>query len=304
MLELNLEFARVFVALLGTAFAAIEDWKTSFINDKLMLAMIAGGLLFDVASGDVNLIIYSVGGAAAIFAIGWLLYRAGQLGGGDVLLFVGLHLLIPVVPLQVVYSAQTALGIGGKFGQVPQLASIIGLPFAFSVLLAASVFAMMGTSVFYARLLFKKGFSPKPDLLLAAPFLLFSGGFLAIAATTFKLSALQIAFFTLLFACGIFLAAFKKQIEDELVIREIPVKEIEDEDVLAIDKMDKKLVEKYGLQKVLTKEQVHRLKKLQKETGMKKFPVFKLLPRFGPYVMLGLLACLALGDVLFAAFLF
>ncbi|MFA6048494.1 MAG: A24 family peptidase [Candidatus Micrarchaeia archaeon] len=301
MLELNLEFARVFVALLGTTFAAYEDWKTSFINDRLMLAMIAGGLLFDVASGDWNLIVYAVGGAALIFAIGWLLYRAGQLGGGDVLLFVGLHLLLPAIPLQTVNAVQAAVGLQ-QYALVGEMAAIIGLPFFLSVLLAASVFAMIGTTAFYARLLFKKGFSPKPDFLLAAPFLLFTIGFLAIAVTTLAFSAVQMAFFAILFGCGIFLAAFKKQIEDELVIREITIKEIEDEDVLALDKMKPGLVKKYGLEKVLTKEQVQRLKKLQKELGIKKFPVFKLLPRFGPYVLWGLLACLAVGDVLVASF--
>ncbi len=300
MLDLNLEFLRVLAAVLGTAFAAYEDWKTSFINDKLMFTMIAAGILLNLLSGDLNLIAYALGGAAIIFAIGWLLYRTGQLGGGDVLLFVGLHLLVPTIPLQTINTLQNALGLQW-LASVPQIVALIGLPFFLSVLLAASVFAMMGTAAFYAKQLFKRGFAPKPNLFLAIPFLFFALVFFFFLSSAYSLSQIQTAFFALLFLSGGFIAVFKKQIEDEVVIREIPIKEIEDEDVLAIEKMDAALVKKYGLEKVLTKEQVQRLKKIQKEKGIKKFPVFKLLPRFGPYVFWGMLACLVAGDVLIAA---
>ncbi len=304
MLELNLEFARVAVALIAVGFAAYEDWKTSFINNRLMYTMIAGGVLLNLLSGNWNLIAFALGGAALIFGIGWFLYKTGQLGGGDVLLFTGLHLLVPVIPIQTILAIQQLLGIQEFFAVPAQATAILGLPFIFSVIVASSVLAMMHTSAAYGKtLLFSRGFVPKPDFLLAAPFLLFAGVFFFYAAPIIKFSQIQIAAFSSIFIAGAFLAAFKRQIEDEVIIKEISIKEIEDEDVLALDKMDEKIVKEYGLEKVLTTEQVEKLKKIEKEKCLHKFPVLKVLPRFGPFVLWGLAACLVFGDLLVAIML-
>ncbi|MFH1780085.1 MAG: hypothetical protein ABH803_02990, partial [Candidatus Micrarchaeota archaeon] len=79
-------------------------------------------------------------------------------------------------------------------------------------------------------------------------------------------------------------------------------KQIQDEDILAIDKLPRKLVEKYGLEKVLTKKQFEKLKEISKKEGIHEFPIHTNLPRFGPYVLAGLLLVLWLGDFIFVVF--
>jgi len=49
---------------------------------------------------------------------------------------------------------------------------------------------------------------------------------------------------------------------------------------------------------VATKSVFAKLKALSQRGVMKKFPVYKNLIRFNPYVLLGLIACLYAGDLL------
>ncbi|MFH0923089.1 MAG: prepilin peptidase, partial [Candidatus Micrarchaeota archaeon] len=96
---MNFELLRVAIALGATGLAAWQDHKTSFIDDKITLGMIAAGILLNVLTFDMDFIIWVGGIALAIAAIGYFAYKTGQFGGGDVLLFLGLHLLLPVYPL-------------------------------------------------------------------------------------------------------------------------------------------------------------------------------------------------------------
>ncbi|MFQ5406162.1 MAG: hypothetical protein ACE5DI_03345, partial [Candidatus Micrarchaeia archaeon] len=121
--------------------------------------------------------------------------------------------------------------------------------------------------------------------------------------TVFEFSLVQNAFFVVLFSSAAFLTFFKTQIEQEVLIKFVPIKDVEDEDILVLEKLDKKLVKEYGLEKVLTEGQVKLLKRIQKEKRINRFPVYKNLPRFGPYVLFGLIASLLFGDIFLALFL-
>lgn len=297
-----MEFLRVVVALLGTAFAAYEDALTSYINDRLMFTMSFAGLLFAFLSYDFDLIVFSAFGALVIFLIGYLLYKTGQLGGGDVFLFIGLHLLLPVVPLGFLGAFQDFMGLD-YFSYAIGAVSIVGFPFVFSVFVASSVLAMVGTSLFYFWKLFSKGFSPKLDWVKGGAAMFFAFVVMWFLNTVFEFSLVQNAFFVVLFSSAAFLTFFKTQIEQEVLIKFVPIKDVEDEDILVLEKLDKKLVKEYGLEKVLTEGQVKLLKRIQKEKRINRFPVYKNLPRFGPYVLFGLIASLLFGDIFLALFL-
>ncbi|MCX8205726.1 MAG: hypothetical protein N3H30_00670, partial [Candidatus Micrarchaeota archaeon] len=64
-----------------------------------------------------------------------------------------------------------------------------------------------------------------------------------------------------------------------------------EEDILAIDEMDRKVVEKYGLERLLTSEQIKRIKK----AGLKKVPVYGKLPPYIPFILVGVVAAAALS---------
>ena len=101
----------------------------------------------------------------------------------------------------------------------------------------------------------------------------------------------------------VFNLLFRADIMDLVVVRHVKLSEVEDEDILVLDRLPERIVKTYGLERVLTKAQVERLREVQKKEGLRAFPVCKSLPRFGPYVLAALIACLIVGDLLFFAFL-
>ena len=150
---------------------------------------------------------------------------------------------------------------------------------------------------------------------------------------------LQNAFFLVFFLSSTALFAFKKQITDEIIIKRIPISGIEEEDVLAVEKLPPAVVEEYNLGKVITlgeeskstkrnTEEKNRpfflkvvhalvsffkgaiesslgdntpigtLRKIEKEKHIHLFPVYKDLPRFGPYILAGLVFSLLFGDMI------
>ncbi|MFH0836213.1 MAG: A24 family peptidase [Candidatus Micrarchaeota archaeon] len=277
---MQFELLRIAFVLVGTGAAAVQDAKTSYIDDRITGSMIVLGAVLNLLENDQSFWWSAFGIAFVIAVAGYAMYRLGQFGGGDVLLFLGLQLLLPFYPSGVFNAAFPS--------------EFYVYPFVLSVFLAASYFSVLGSGAWYAwRIVEKKIALPRKDFFIFVVLSAASIGFWFVIPLGF----MQKAFFTCLFIPGLFLMVFKKQITDKLVVRKIPIKEIEDEDILAIDKLPKRLVAKYGLERVLTKKQVGLLKKIRRDTKRKLFPVCKELPRFGPYILAGLIASLLVRDL-------
>ncbi len=293
---MNFVFLRAAIALACTGAAAWQDWKTSFIDERLCYAMIALGAAADLATGDMEFIKLSLGGAAVIFGAGYLLYRTGKLGGGDVLLYTGLHLLLPLNPMLFATGLGGALLSGQSFQ--PQLLADVSakVPFFFSLFVMSTLLALFGSGLQYALEL-RKLKKLKPEWKNA---LLGGGtGLLALVAINYYagLKPVQIAFYSLVFLPALFLMAFGKQLMDEVIIKRISVSKIEDEDVLALEKMPAQIVSKYQLGPVVTKGELEKLKTIVKKEGITTFPIAKTLPRLGPYILLALILGLAGLDL-------
>ncbi len=299
-----LEIIRVAIVLLGTGAAAYQDAKTSFIDEKTTYAMIAAGALLNLASLnfssfpnsiDWNFLQGSFGIAAVIFAVGFLLYKQGQIGGGDVLLFTGIHLLLPFrlidFGLPLINFAAPQLSIAQAIAFQRALSS---LPPVVSIFAAASFFALVGSAFLYASSL--AGKKLKPELLMGSITGAAGLAFTAWIYSTTRDAALTV-FFAALAASAAFLSAFKKQILEEVIVKQLALNEVEEEDILVTSMMDQKLVQKYGIGRVLTKQEVEKLKEVSKKEGIARFPVAKVLPRLGPYILLALLSTLLLGDL-------
>jgi len=293
---LNFELIRIAAALLGTGAAAYQDAKTSFIDDKLTISMIALGTLFNVLVFDWDFALYSIGITAVIFAIGYVLYRAGQLGGGDVLLFCGLQALLPYYPAEAMAQLFSAAGIAAQ--QMVFFEPV--LPFFVSIYLVCSFLGMAISGYIYALKLYKKtGFKKlRPDALMggatlaAALFIIYWLNF------EFGVSQQKVALIGLLLAPAVFLVIFKKDVSEKVALRWIPRKEFEDEDIISTELLPQKIVEKYKIERVLTTEQRKILEAVELKEGIHKFPVQKDLPRFGPYILAGLVVCLLVPDLL------
>lgn len=277
--ELNFEAIRVTIALAGTILAARQDWFTSFIDDRITVVMITAGVILDLLTFNQGFIAYGFGIAAIIGLIGYFLYRKGQFGGGDVLLFMGIGLLLPYPPSFLKGYSALALSI---------------IPFVASVFVTSSLYAMLGSALLYGKYLSER--KVKENKLFLTAFL----AVLAIAFLSFLpyLVIIQKMFFSAIALSTIFLLVFRKEIHEQVVVRQTKLGDIEDEDILETGMMDRRIVKKYGLERVLTKKQVGILGRVGKREKIKEFPVCRHLPRFGPYVLLALLSSLIIGDVL------
>lgn len=278
---MNLEILRIVIAGVLTAIAAYEDSKTSYVSDWVLYAMIAAGLILNVLSFNPNFFLSALPAAILIAAFGYVLWKRGSFGQGDVWLFIGLQLLLPEYP---------------SFSKFP----LPNFPFALSVFLAASVFSVIGSSVFYAFKLFgKKAFDKTRPWFFAASALA-----VLIIIALMPLGLMGKVSLSVFGLSGLFLALFYQTIKEKVLVQWVPLKEVEDEDVIAIEKIPAGIVSKYSLGRVATASVLKKLKQLSQSGKMRRFPVYKNLIRFNPYVLLGLVACIYAGDLLLWALLY
>ena len=285
---------RVAVLLSGTACLAWQDAKTSFMDERLLYALCAFGILLNLASLQPTFIFYSLGVATVIFGVGYVGYKKGAVGGGDVLLVTAIQLLLPQRPLEITQAFLSFIAPSSSFNSLVFTRVVQQIPFFLSVIITASVLGLVGSSLMYAWQLKKKKL--KPDFLGGAATAAASFIALYLVASIGTLSFLKIIVLAIVFLCAVFLNAFRKQIFEECIVKEVPLSEVEDEDILAIERIDVKVVAKYGLQKLLNKQGVARLKKAMEKEKMKTAPVAKTLPRFGPYLLAGVILSILIGD--------
>lgn len=261
MITYELRFA---LALIWTALAAYFD----IFNNKTVPSWVTYSLL--VVAALINITAFNIMAAAiaflpaiAILIIGYFAYRIGQVGGADVLLFAGLALMLP-------------------------FRSALGYPIIVSIALWAISLALIGIAIGAIGKANIRKIKPS-ELLLGILFFAAYAAFIYISSPL--LSEFGFVFFAALALSSFFLVSFRTELSKSM-IKMVGIRQIDDEDVLAVELMDEKLVKKFSLRKLITKKELEKLKK----TGLKKFPVYKGMPAFVPYILLGLLLFLIAGD--------
>ncbi|VVC04781.1 Uncharacterised protein [Candidatus Burarchaeum australiense] len=288
------EAARTGIAVLGTALATyydlthnrnVPDWLTFGMLGIGSLAVLAG-LAATGFAGWQEIAVSAVLPALIVLSGGYLLYRAGQLGGADVLVFAAIALLMPQAPAGLWPAANYA---------VP-----VPLPFVFSLFLASGILFGIWTFLRFLAPCIRALMKGKVKLENEQKLAIGLFALIDIILAWFTLSSqtplpfMNIWLVLLLVASvfAVFFYVFKSFIAEEFLIRRVSVKEMDEEDVLAIEEMNPVLVKKYGLQKLLTRKEIEKLRKLP----LKKFPVYKNMPAFMPYVLAALVLSLLLGD--------
>lgn len=255
------ELIRVLLAFLGVGIAAYYDlFNKKNIPDAFLYGFLGVALLVNAFFYEQSLFWFSLGVAAFFSAIGYLFYRVGQLGGADVFVIAAVMLLLPVHP---------------SFAGMA-----FNLPFVFSVIIFSGVAFALYVILFFGWKLMKV--EAKPNLvfaLLFIPYLLFA----YVYVSSFLFSPVYFVFITILLFAVIFFMMFRESL-NQLLSEELPVSQLEPEDVLALEVMNKDLVERYKLQRLVTREEIARLKK----TKVKEVWVYTRLPPFIPFILLGM----------------
>jgi len=258
---------RAAALLIGTALGAYTDARTGLILDKITYPMIALGILLNLA--EWNLEAFAV--PAAVFAIGFALYWLGKIGGGDVKLFTGIALLLPL------YN---------------------GRVFIVHALLGAALLSMVFYSVYFVARYWRKGIRLQENregitralvlgaIIAAYMYYMTAMGFLT---GTVPVMLAVVMGFALLFL------ALEKGIKKNFFLKEIALEKLEEDEVVATEFLEHGLKEKLGLgfKGIIGNREVEKLREL----GVKSIPVYRSMPPFGPFIFLGVAAALFFPEL-------
>jgi len=278
---MELEWLRIGIAVLGTAAAAAYDvFNNRNVPNTLLYAFVGLGFALNLYAFDLSLFIEAAGSAIVVLALGYLLYKEGQVGGADVLVLAALSLLLPRTPSLL----------------LERQAQVIGPPFIASIFILSGALFLIAFALKNIPVVAKALRKGKAEVSPAgAAYALAALLFLALFANAFGslgLAPIYMALVGIVVACAAFVIAFKETIISSL-IEMVPLKDIEEEDVLAVERMDARVVKRFGLHKLITREELAKLR----ETRLKRFPILKNLPTFLPYVLVALLLTLKYGDI-------
>lgn len=264
---------RVVLLLVAVTLAAYTDHKTGYIYDWISLPLIAIGLIINIFTFSFKSLILIVLIGLGIYIFGYFAYYFGKIGGGDIKLFIGIHMILPYLNNQLLI---------------------------FWVIIVSSLLSVMFVSISYAFKLSKK-IKINKALLKKKKSKIFKSVILFLVFLVFVIFATStgdmptIVYITIppMFF-GSVIIIFEDEIKKHIYLKQKPISKLEEGDVFASEFAKKELIIKLKLGKrtVLEKEDITRAKLLK----LKTLPIFDNLPRFGVYIMLGVLCVLIFGN--------
>ncbi|VVC71939.1 Uncharacterised protein [uncultured archaeon] len=232
-MEPVIEFVRIgsMIAFLSLA-AYFDIFNRKNVPVVIPYAMIAFGLILNLATLDFGSLISSATVALLILTVGYIVYRTGQIGGADVLIFTGIALLMPSTPT--------------PFYPVSQAAGVLEYPFVFSVFIVSGFIALIGLAVQYIPPIIRAFISGRTKITArqALPAILISVAYLGAVffltqmCVTFPsqrcvISPIQGILISALALLAGFLMLFKDEISLQMV-EWVSYSKIDEEDVIAL----------------------------------------------------------------------
>jgi len=249
--------AKITIVIVAALIAAYTDFKKGYIYDWLNLPFIIVGAILAIFSPNT---LWAFVEAGLVFLIGYVFYRTGKIGGGDIKFFAGLALYFPFYK---------------------------NTPFILVVLLLASLFAILFYGIYYLVLLLKK---PTKEIIYS---ILVSFFFAIIICILFLIFSLW--YFALLICVFSFFAftslLLKDKIMQKFYRKSIPITKLLDDDLVDMNDLSlryKKIktistLEMYPLSDKTYKQ----LKQILPKTA--RIIVYRNLPVFGPFIALGII---------------
>ncbi len=275
---------RAVVALGFTGAAAYFDmFNKKWVPNYLVYGFLAAALVLNVIYFEQAVFTQAITFGIVIFALTYFLYKAGQLGGADVYVLASIAMCLPYLPKPLLAPAQN----------VPYpflLSALAPAGLAFILHMVARFLPYVSRKLAAGEIKFTLWKAAGPAALLAV----FSFFLFALSTLPIPLPAQFIAILSFLFVSLFFFTLFKEEIKDSMV-EQVLVSRLQEEDVLALEKMDPALVKSLELAPLITKETVASLKK----SKLTRVPVYTGMPFFLPYLFLGLLFSVLFGDLLF-----
>ncbi|MCX6773365.1 MAG: hypothetical protein NTV88_06415 [Candidatus Micrarchaeota archaeon] len=278
--------ARMALAFIFTAAAAYFDiFNKKWVPNTLVYSFAALAVLINFIYYDPVLTWSALAIGAVVFAACYLLYKLGQLGGADAYVLASIAATIPYLPSSLIGSSQSA--------PYPFILSVLApTGVAFILHMVLRFVPYISNQIAKGKIKFTASKIAGP-IGLAAAFLVFV---YALLSLPFAFPPIYMGMLIFLAVGLVFFSLFKSEIKDSM-IEQMKVGKLQEEDVIALEKMDAGLVQKMKLQPVLTAQSIALLKK----SKLKAVPVYTGMPFFLPYLLLGLVFTLLFGDMLLFA---
>ncbi|MFH0986858.1 MAG: A24 family peptidase [Candidatus Micrarchaeota archaeon] len=275
----------ILVAVLGTALAAVEDFRTGWVSDWITHGMIVFGIVWTLLFAQQQMFfVFAV--AAAVFLLGYAAYAFGQMGGGDVKLFTALALLVPYHPAELSPYLQ-------QLGITPVPANY---PFIVSIFVMFGLLYMFFISIIYLRKIYERKQKIKDFRQKITKGVIYAALFVPIIV-------LWTSFFRsfIVFAPAIFLSMLLLPFKDDIIklffMQNRKVSQLNNEDVFALEFIPVAVKKKLGLwRKTFTDVELGRIKAKAKKAKINSLPVCDHMPCAVPYIFGALLISLILGD--------
>lgn len=278
----QLMIVRQLVLFIGTGMGAYTDYRTGLIYDKITYPMIFLGVLLNLIElvfGGFTLenAINLFGVGVIVFLGGYVLYITGKLGGGDIKLFTGMAFLLP---------------FQGEF--FPLNVFVLQVLF-FSAIIAVSLLGIIYTAKYSSiGINWKENLNGiRKAVFLGIVFVIYFAFFnFYPIAPSFRVNFLAIPIvFALLFV------AFEKGIKKNFFLEKVSINTLEEGEVIASEFLDEKIKEELnlGFKGVIGEKE----KKKLMELNVKEVPVYRNLPRYGPFIFIGTVIALVFPNAIF-----
>lgn len=276
------------VAAIAFVYMLFDLFNRRNVPSIFAYATLGFGTVFTIFYLNTTAIIISFAIALVIGALGYLVYRAGQLGAADVIEFAAISLILPVQPAA--YLTSTAQ---------------FGLPFVISLFIATGVVALFMIPIYYlprAKRVLKKSLSSyltRSDLFKSALLTVAYLAFLSLLFFYIGVSWLGILLVLLIMVSSVVTMVFARPITDSMV-EYIGIKDFEEGDMIALNLMNGREIRETkkkikGFDRLIT---LSVMKEMQKAKIKRKFPVYRHAMPLALPIFIGVIISLLFGNLL------
>ncbi|MEM2974014.1 MAG: hypothetical protein QW112_00075 [Candidatus Micrarchaeia archaeon] len=273
--------ARLLIALIGTGAATWYDiFNKKNVPDKLLYTFLAVAVIINIF--DYSQLIARLPLVALILIFLYIMYRAGQLGGADIMVLAGIYYSLPAM-------TSPLLAASPLVTEMLPLPSILSILAVSTVLCALWIVLKLGPRLLDDTLKGKIKF--KMLNVVVAVVMLVVYGFLLM--TMLQLSAfltfsvMHIIFLTVIVILVFIFSLYKDAIMESMVVWK---RRVEPEEVLSLELLPVSLVKKLHLNRLVTVQQMRKMNRINR-----KWPVLDL-PAFLPCILIALVIYVLFGD--------
>ncbi len=289
MMDQSLLLRLVALVIIALVYMLFDIFNNRNVPSIFAYATLAVGVAFTISYLNLMTMAISFAIAAIILSLGYVVYKAGQIGAADIIEFAALSMILPVqIPGLLLNTYQ------------------YNIPFIVSIFVATGMSALVITPLYYiprAKRLFKKPLSSMVNRKDIYKGLLYAAGYLAFALFIMYLNGFDVVSFSLiviLMLGSLFTVVYEMPITDSMV-RFVTLKDFEEGDIIAFNLMKKDEIARVkkqvrGFDRLITGRV---LAEMRRKRFTKRLPVYKNAVPLALPIFIGVVLSLLLGNLVF-----